>query len=123
MITSKSEIYLKKLLNEFLPGLDFIDNFRPDWLCNPKTGKNLELDRYYPEIGLGIEFNGPQHRRGNNYYQWAKDKIKTKLCGNQGVTRMVFYYKELKREIIAKKLQDYIRMRVGWLEGKSYTRN
>lgn len=37
-------------------------SIRPDWLKNPKTGKNLELDCYNEEIKLALEYNGRQHR-------------------------------------------------------------
>lgn len=36
-------------------------NVRPDWLINPETDKNLELDIYNEEMALAIEYHGPQH--------------------------------------------------------------
>jgi hypothetical protein len=53
------------LLCEFLTLLvavdDYKDNASPDRLLNPYTGELLELDRYYPSLGIAIEFNGAQH--------------------------------------------------------------
>lgn len=35
--------------------------YRPDFLRNPVTGKNLELDAYYPDWKIAMEYNGIQH--------------------------------------------------------------
>jgi len=32
--------------------------FRPDWLKNPKTGRNLEVDVFVDPPGIGIEYDG-----------------------------------------------------------------
>lgn len=47
----------KAVLNHYFSGLKFYDNFRPTWLAG------LELDRFYPDLGVGIEFQGEQHFR------------------------------------------------------------
>lgn len=116
---SNVELKMKSILDKLLPGLVYMDNYRPDWLKNPNTGFNLELDRYYPEIGLGVEYNGIQHRKKNDIEQWKRDKIKVHLCGLNNVTRMVIYYNELDERKIQQKIFDYIEMRIRWLEGKS----
>ena len=58
--------YGEKLCRELLEMWFFenkvLYNYRPDWLKNPLTGKNLELDIYYPELKLAVEFNGMQHK-------------------------------------------------------------
>ena len=39
---------------------------RPDWLKNPWTYQNLELDGYNPDVitnGLAFEYDGVQHSR------------------------------------------------------------
>lgn len=68
---------------------------RPNFLKNPKTGKNLELDGYNETIvtpigkGLGFEYNGVQHYYYNPKYhksfaeyqdQLDRDETKKKLC-------------------------------------------
>jgi hypothetical protein len=35
--------------------------YRPDFLINPVTGKNLELDAYYDDWRMALEYNGIQH--------------------------------------------------------------
>ena len=48
---------------------------RPDFLRNPVTGGNfnLELDCYNPELGLAIEYNGAQHYKYTPYFHRSKD--------------------------------------------------
>jgi len=75
---------------------------RPDWLRNPVTGKNLELDGYCPDIetlkgiGLAFEYDGEQHSKFNSHfhknghdefiYQVKKDTWKDLKCKEKGVT-------------------------------------
>lgn len=44
-----------------------IVGYRPDFLKNPKTGRCLEIDAYYPDLRLGIEYNGIQHYKFPNH--------------------------------------------------------
>ena len=117
---SLGEKNMKIILDKLLPNYKFIDNYRPDWLKNPITNKNLELDRYYPDLKIGFEFNGVQHRKKNNIEQWERDKIKKKLCGQAGVIKLVVYYKELDENIINKKIQDCFEMRKCWEKGLTW---
>lgn len=39
----------------------FLDNFRPAFLRNPKTGQAMEYDMFDPLRSLGVEYHGPQH--------------------------------------------------------------
>jgi len=115
---SKSEIRLKVILDSVLPKERFVDNFRPDWLKNPNTGQNLELDRFYPDLKIGIEFNGPQHRRKNDSDQWSRDKIKKHLCAKQKVALLIFYWNELRTSIAKRKIEEVFEMRECWKNGK-----
>lgn len=74
---------------------------RPEWLKNPATGKNLELDGYCPDIvtplgrGLCYEYDGQQHSMYTPYfhrggpkeflYQLKKDNWKDIKCRERGV--------------------------------------
>lgn len=69
---------------------------RPDWLQNPVTKKNLELDGFNPDIktplgkGLAFEYDGEQHSKFNKHfhrngpdefeYQIKKDSWKDDRC-------------------------------------------
>ena len=44
--------YLEKAGQEIKQGL------KPDWLKNPKTGRNLEVDILIDQLGIGIEYDG-----------------------------------------------------------------
>ena len=94
---------------------------RPDWLKNPWTYQNLELDGYNPDIvtplgkGLAFEYDGVQHSRftplfhscvGDFEYQVMKDSSKDEMCKDEGVLliRIPHYvcYWHLKPFIIGK---------------------
>lgn len=54
---SHSETLAKQILDQYFGGFKKLDNARPEWL------KGLEIDRFYPTIGIAIEFQGDQHFR------------------------------------------------------------
>jgi len=58
-------------------------NYRPNWLKNPKTGHNLELDIYYPKIKFAVEVDGFVHRL--SLAQKEKDELKNKICKERGI--------------------------------------
>ena len=57
MRISHSEFTTKQILDTFFGGFKKLDNIRPDWL------EGLEIDRYYPTLGIAVEFQGDQHSR------------------------------------------------------------
>ena len=74
---------------------------RPDWLKNPETGRNLELDCYNEDLGLALEYNGSQHYSENSvwnadYNQFTKqkerDELKMKLCKDNNIKLIVVPY-------------------------------
>jgi hypothetical protein len=75
-------------------------SIRPDWLKNPHTGRNLELDGYCSEIytplgkGLAFEYDGQQHAEYNKHFhkspqdfvkQVKRDFWKDKVCKQHGI--------------------------------------
>ena len=76
-------------------------SIRPDWLKNPVTGQNLELDGFAENIktplgrGLAFEYDGIQHAEYNRHfhrsgsmefiYQTKKDSWKDMKCKERGV--------------------------------------
>ena len=71
---------------------------RPDFLKDPKTKRNLEIDLYNDSLKLGIEYNGIQHyeytKRFHKTYgdfrrQQERDALKRQLCKDHGVFLIV----------------------------------
>lgn len=75
---------------------------RPDFLRNPVTGENLELDLYNEDLKLAVEYNGAQHYQFNSFMhknsrdrfqnQQYRDLIKKDLCQKAGITLVVVPY-------------------------------
>lgn len=64
---------------------------RPDWLKNPETNKNLELDGYCEELKIAFEYQGNQHYHNDTQFageldkQLKRDELKEKLCKEHGI--------------------------------------
>lgn len=91
---SSGEIECKRVLEKIF-NLPF-NKTRPDFLRNPVTGNNfnLEIDCYNPNLKLGVEYNGVQHYKYVPYFhrnneaflnQKYRDLIKSQFCKNEGV--------------------------------------
>lgn len=70
---------------------DAILDYRPDWLKNPKTNANLELDIWIPSKGVGIEYDGfiPSHSK-----ETTLGKIKRDLILSSALVNHVFVIHE-----------------------------
>lgn len=88
------------------------ESIRPDWLANPETGRNLELDCYNEELSLAAEYNGEQHYRWPNFTnqtkeeflaQLRRDKHKKKICEQRNIKLIIVPY-TVKRE----KIKEFI---------------
>lgn len=76
-------------------GRSVLINFRPDFLKNPLTKRNLEYDCYDPIRKVAIEYNGQQHYEYTPQFhrsftdfqlQQSRDVLKRKLSSAAGVT-------------------------------------
>lgn len=87
-------------------GVEFV-SIRPDWLKNPETKRNLELDGYNPNIkssigtGVAFEYNGSQHSYFNPHFhkshghfiaQVRRDQYKRKICKQKGIVLISIPY-------------------------------
>ena len=109
--TSKLELKAKFILEDI-----FKTNFtkiRPDFLRNPVTGKNLEIDLYNDQLKLGVEIDGTQHKKytpffhrnkDHFYTQMYRDEIKKMQCAKHGITLINIDYdvgdKNLRSELV-----------------------
>ena len=110
--TSKGELECKRCIEE-ITHKPFV-KYRPDFLKNEITGKNLELDCYNDELKLAIEYNGIQHyeytpvfHKNKDVFYNAKyrDKMKEELCRKHGVKLIVVPY-TIKHQDIKRYIQE-----------------
>lgn len=100
MPVSKFQTQTKERLILLLKGTSFEENYRPDWLTNPETGRRLEIDLWLPDVNIGIEVQGAQHTRfipgfhkDNNDFekQKARDDYKREVCKQRGILLFEVY--------------------------------
>ena len=99
---SKGEIECRRVLEELFYPRKFPSE-RPDFLKNPVTGNNwnLELDCYNRELRLAVEYNGVQHykynkmmHRSHDHFlnQKYRDDMKMRMCKDAGVNLITVPY-------------------------------
>lgn len=86
---------------ERIYGVSF-NSIRPNWLKNPETGYNMELDCYNDDLKIAVEYNGIQHYKWPNHIhsqteqefinQVRRDEAKLELCDKNGVYLIVVPY-------------------------------
>lgn len=85
---SQSELTAKKVFDQYFGNIRHLDNYKPEWL------QGMELDRYYPSMGIAIEFQGDQHSRvvpvihkgpQDLQRQINIDTKKRHICDQQGI--------------------------------------
>ncbi|OGY26851.1 MAG: hypothetical protein A2Z11_01575 [Candidatus Woykebacteria bacterium RBG_16_43_9] len=118
--SSHSEILAKQILDHYFGGFRKLDNIRPDWL------EGLEIDRFYPTLGVAIEFQGDQHSRivpgmhqgpGDFRRQIENDTKKQQLLEGKGIRLYQINILDLDRfrvRNLAKRIAE---------DAKSYTRS
>lgn len=89
-----------KILEEYLQR-ETIVNSRPNFMKNPATKRNLELDVYDPVTKIAIEYNGSQHYCEVDFFnvdteclnkQQERDKLKIELCQKNNIKLIVVPY-------------------------------
>ncbi len=83
---SKGELLIRRFFKFYYSNEIVFYNYRPDWLKNEMTGKNLELDIYYPNLKMAAEFQGLHHKLN---YQIKKDGIKKRKCEELGIKLLI----------------------------------
>lgn len=91
---SKGEVECRKIMERIFNKP--FKKARPDFLKNPVTGNNfnLELDCYNSELKIAVEYNGAQHYKYIPYFhknkeaflnQKYRDDMKRRICQEQGI--------------------------------------
>jgi hypothetical protein len=84
------------------------NSIRPDFLKNPDSGYNLEIDCYNDRLKLGLEYNGIQHYKYPNVFhktidqfkkQINNDSLKYELCKQHKITLIIVPYNINKNKI------------------------
>jgi hypothetical protein len=92
-LSNKGEEIVADVLEEILSS-PVQRNIRPDFLRNPETGKNMEIDCYNEEYAIAVEYNGIQHYKFPSIFykneqefinQVYRDRLKWKLCNENSV--------------------------------------
>ncbi len=83
----------REILARIFDGFDTQYNISPEWLVNPETNRRLKLDIFYPNIGLGIRFEGlrsKQQRRRLSLEEELQEKqradAREAVCREHGVS-------------------------------------
>lgn len=89
-----------KIFEEFLER-EILVGLRPDFLKNPETKRNLELDVYDPVNKVAIEYSGVQHFSQTSVFhndsedltkQIKRDQLKIQLCKKANIKLIVVPY-------------------------------
>lgn len=102
-----AETLLYELVCQILPNEKLFRHYRPEFLGF------LELDVFIPRLKLGIEYQGLQHFKPVKHWGGKngllrvqkRDKKKKKLCYENGIKLIYFYYnEELSKELVESKI-------------------
>jgi hypothetical protein len=83
-------------------GIEIVSNCRPDWLMNPYTGRNLELDVFIPKWGVAFEIQGQHHY--TDEWQKTKDEIKRNILEKEDVVLFELSVKQIDPSTLRRKL-------------------
>lgn len=79
------ELRFYTVIRGLIPKAQCYYAIRPDWLTNPKTGQNLEVDFYFPNFKLGFEIQGEYHFGEKSERQQERDFQKYIINGNKQI--------------------------------------
>jgi hypothetical protein len=83
-MSQQQDLLLSKIKLILGEEIEYKSDYRPDWLKNPNTGKNLEIDIYIPYLSLGFEYQGYHHFLNAGDKMRNNDYIKMKLSKRYG---------------------------------------
>lgn len=117
---SKGEVECRRVLENIFRRP--FNKARPDFLNNPVTGGNynLELDCYNENLGIAVEYSGKQHyeyipffhkNKEAFYNQKYRDDMKRRICKDNGITLIEVPY-TVKIENIEQFLKDELKQKL-----------
>lgn len=119
---SYSENLCEKALKLILTdGIHVFRNYRPDWLKNPETGRNLEIDFYIPKLQIAIEIQGEHHY--DNPKQIDRDLIKKKILESFNVYLMAISITQISPARLYKSIKKHCFMNDKTLYLKNFNRD
>jgi len=95
----------KSLKLIFKRNVTILRNYRPKWLRNPKTGKNLEMDFYLPHIKMALEIQGQHHY--DNEHQIENDLVKEQLLIKHNIILIKLSIFQISPSILYTKIKQY----------------
>jgi hypothetical protein len=87
------------------------NNIRPNFLKNPATGRNLEMDIYFHGLRLGLEFQGEQHYKNPQVIN--NDSIKGDLASAKGVCLIPVNPKQMNSSLLISLLANSLKDKLG----------
>ena len=122
---SKGEKKCRDILQNIF-GYKFI-NTRPDFLKNPVTGSNLELDCFNEYLNIAVEYNGPHHyspkfHETKYVFQCLqyRDYIKKQLCKENNTLLIIVRYDIVDIEAFIVKILDQKMVVIDGIDYKLY---
>lgn len=105
---SYCEDLCEKSLRMVLSGNPIIlRNYRPDWLKNPNTNRNLEIDLYLPELDICIEIQG-EHHYYDESQKW-RDSFKKMAILEKNLWLIELSILQISPSVIHKKIRQCFR--------------
>lgn len=99
-------------LRYWLPNEEYLENYRPEWLFG------MEIDFYFPDLGLAVEVNGRQHYDRVSFQtgiehdrQRRRDAKKKRIILSRGLK---FIIVRQRRGMVIGGLQGLLRFRLGY---------
>lgn len=117
---SKGEVECRRVLEEIFRKP--FNKARPDFLNNPVTGGNfnLELDCYNEDLGIAVEYNGVQHYTYTPFFhknheaflnQKYRDDMKRRICKEYNII-LIEVPHTVKIENIERFLKDQLKQKL-----------
>jgi len=113
--TKSQEHRIRKIMQNYFQ-VPF-NKVRPNFLKNPKTGRNLELDLYSPELNISVEVQGAQHMEFLPHFhksysdfenQKYRDHLKYIKCKEHNIRLIIVYYYEISETMLDTEVLDLI---------------